>query len=162
MALTNKQRLFVDEYFRCNFNASEAARRAGYSEKTARSIGHENLTKPEIDAEIKRRVAEQTMGPDEVLIRLGEQARAEYSQYITAEGAVDLTSLIADGKAHLIKGIKETAHGRTIEFYDGQAALVQIGKHHQLFATKVEHTGSLDLNVVKGYMEVTPDDWDKD
>lgn len=132
MALTNKQRIFVNEYL-TTWNASEAARRAGYSEKTAGSIGHENLNKPEIDAEVKRRIADRTMGPDEVLIRLGEQARAEYSQYIGADGVVDLAQMIADGKAHLIKGIKETAHGKTIEFYDGQAALVHIGKHHKIF-----------------------------
>lgn len=45
--LTPRQRLFVDEYVLCN-NASEAARRAGYSEKTAGAIATENLQKPAI------------------------------------------------------------------------------------------------------------------
>jgi len=45
--LTNKQRLFVAAYLDC-LNATEAARRAGYSAKTAYSIGWENLKKPEI------------------------------------------------------------------------------------------------------------------
>ena len=45
--LTGKQRLFVREYSKC-LNATEAAKRAGYSEKTAASIGHENLRKPKI------------------------------------------------------------------------------------------------------------------
>lgn len=45
--LTPRQRLFVDEYVLCN-NASEAARRAGYSERTAGAIATENLQKPAI------------------------------------------------------------------------------------------------------------------
>jgi len=45
--LTPKQRLFVAEYLK-DFNATQAAMRAGYSKKTAYSIGQENLKKPEI------------------------------------------------------------------------------------------------------------------
>lgn len=45
--LTEKQRLFC-EYYIENWNASDAARRAGYSEKTAHDIGCENLKKPNI------------------------------------------------------------------------------------------------------------------
>lgn len=47
MALNAKQQRFVDEYL-IDLNATQAAIRAGYSEKTAGSIGQENLTKPEI------------------------------------------------------------------------------------------------------------------
>ena len=42
--LTPKQKAFADEYLKCG-NATEAARRAGYSEKTAVVIGAQNLTK---------------------------------------------------------------------------------------------------------------------
>lgn len=45
--LTDKQQRFVDEYL-VDFNATQAAIRSGYSEKTARAIGAENLTKPDI------------------------------------------------------------------------------------------------------------------
>lgn len=45
--LTPKQRRFVDEYL-IDLNATQAALRAGYSEATAYSTGHENLKKPEI------------------------------------------------------------------------------------------------------------------
>lgn len=50
--LTGKQKAFCREYI-FDFNASRAARVAGYSEATAGSIGSENLTKPEIQAYIK-------------------------------------------------------------------------------------------------------------
>ena len=47
MALTDKQRRFVDEYL-IDLNATQAAIRAGYSKKTARQAGAENLSKPVI------------------------------------------------------------------------------------------------------------------
>jgi phage terminase small subunit len=49
--LTPRQRRFVEEYL-IDLNATEAARRAGYSTKTAGQIGHENLKKPEIAAAV--------------------------------------------------------------------------------------------------------------
>lgn len=55
MALTPKQRAFADYYIECG-NATEAAKKAGYSEKTAYSIGQENLRKPEISAYIAEKV----------------------------------------------------------------------------------------------------------
>lgn len=59
MALTPKQQAFADYYIELG-NATEAARKAGYSEKTAYAIGCENLTKPEISKYISDRIAEQT------------------------------------------------------------------------------------------------------
>lgn len=45
--LTPKQKAFADEYLKCG-NAAEAARKAGYSLKTADAIGRENLRKPTV------------------------------------------------------------------------------------------------------------------
>lgn len=68
--LAPKQKAFADYYIECG-NASEAARRAGYSPKTAGSIGEENLKKPEINAYIQERMAQQdasrVASADEVL-----------------------------------------------------------------------------------------------
>ena len=55
VALTPKQKAFVEAYAG---NATEAAIKAGYSPKTARSIGQENLTKPDIIRAIKERETE--------------------------------------------------------------------------------------------------------
>ena len=57
MKLTHKQRLFADEYLKCG-NATEAAIKAGYSKKTARAIGNENLTKPYIKAYVAEKQKE--------------------------------------------------------------------------------------------------------
>ena len=68
--LTPKQKAFADYYIACG-NASEAARKAGYSHKTAGVIGEENLKKPEIFAYIQERMAQQdaarVASADEVL-----------------------------------------------------------------------------------------------
>lgn len=57
MKLTAKQRLFADEYIKSG-NATQSALKAGYSPKTVRSIGQENLTKPDIKAYIDTKMAE--------------------------------------------------------------------------------------------------------
>lgn len=49
--LTEKQKIFCREYI-FDWNATRAAKAAGYSEQTAYSIGSENLKKPEIQAYI--------------------------------------------------------------------------------------------------------------
>ena len=59
MALTTKQQAFADYYIECG-NATEAAKRAGYSESTAQQIGSENLSKPLISEYIAARMEEQT------------------------------------------------------------------------------------------------------
>lgn len=55
--LTAKQQRFCDEYL-IDLNAKQAAIRAGYSEKAAKSIGQENLTKPDLKTYIENRMAE--------------------------------------------------------------------------------------------------------
>lgn len=68
--LTLKQQRFADEYI-ISGNATEAAIKAGYSKRTARNIGQENLTKPNIKNYIDQRIAEmkskQIATADEVL-----------------------------------------------------------------------------------------------
>ena len=56
MKLTPKQERFVQEYL-IDLNATQAAIRAGYSQRTARQIGDENLSKPDIRAAVVARLA---------------------------------------------------------------------------------------------------------
>lgn len=68
--LTPKQQKFADAYIECG-NASDAARKAGYSKKTARVIGQENLLKPAIkdyiDVRLKKLASERVASQQEVL-----------------------------------------------------------------------------------------------
>lgn len=56
--MTPRQKKFCEYYIQSG-NATDAARKAGYSEKTARAIGNENLTKPDIQAYIHERIGDQ-------------------------------------------------------------------------------------------------------
>lgn len=55
--LTTRQKLFVDHYITC-FNASKAAREAGYSLTSANTIGTENMAKPCIRQAIEEKLEE--------------------------------------------------------------------------------------------------------
>ena len=154
--LTAKQRIFVDEYLRC-WNATEAARRAGYSERSLRSIAAENLTKPDIQAEIKRRLLTVAMSADEVLGRLAEQARVDLGQFIrindeTGQVTVDLRPVRAKEHTHLIKSLRQTKEGLAIEVCDAQAALVHLGKHLQLFTENLNVRGAIQTSTVNIYI----------
>ena len=92
--LTEKQTKFVDYYIETGGNAAEAARRAGYSEKTCRVIGQENLTKPDIKAAIDARLAElksqRTADATEVLEYLTAVLRGQQEdETIVVEGVGD-------------------------------------------------------------------------
>ena len=56
-AVTPKQKRFCEEYL-VDCNATQAAIRAGYSEKTAKTIGSENMAKPDIKSYIDERLSE--------------------------------------------------------------------------------------------------------
>jgi phage terminase small subunit len=164
MALTDKQRAFIDHYLQ-SWNASEAARRAGYSEKTAYSIGARLLKNVEILAEKDRIVEERGMSRDEVVVRLAEQARGDIADFVTVwDGGfkIDIEKAIKAGKSHLIKKLGFNQYGKPeIELHNQQAALLAIGKIHSIFTDKVDHTGEVTHNV-KSYQVVSPDDWDND
>ncbi|EPA9107534.1 terminase small subunit [Acinetobacter nosocomialis] len=80
MALRGKQQRFVDEYL-IDRNATQAAIRAGYSAKTAYSIGEQNLKKLEVKKAIEegeKELAERNkITQDKVLNRLWEMATAD-------------------------------------------------------------------------------------
>lgn len=63
MALTPKQQRFCDEYL-IDLNATQAAIRAGYSEKTAYRTGADNLRKPQIEEYIAKRQKELSMSTE--------------------------------------------------------------------------------------------------
>lgn len=73
--LTPKQQRFVEEYL-VDLNATQAAVRAGYSAKTARQIGDENLSKPDIAEALEKAIAQQSertgISADRVLTELAK------------------------------------------------------------------------------------------
>ncbi len=80
MALTAKQIRFVEEYC-VDFNATQAAIRAGYSVKTARSIGCENLTKPDIVEAIEKRLESLDLNAAQVSKLMADIAQSSMNDY---------------------------------------------------------------------------------
>ena len=156
MSLTNKQRVFVEEYLR-TFNATAAAIAAGYSEKTAYNIGHENVRKPEIAAEIQQRLSERVMSADEVLARTADIARGDLLEWIAPDGDIDIDALKASGRGHLLKKYKVTRRSTTtksgneyetvtteVELYPADAAHDKLMRFHGLYNDKMRVTSWQD------------------
>jgi phage terminase small subunit len=126
MALTEKQRRFVDEYL-VDMNATQAATRAGYSAKTAYSIGQENLKKPEIAAAIAER-----------------QQVVSNKLELSAEWVLERLVENVDRALRAV-AVTATEGTPTGEYkYEGNVAnraLELIGKHLGMFKERVEHTG---------------------
>jgi phage terminase small subunit len=167
--LTPKQKEFVDEYLR-DFNATAAAKRAGYSEKTAYSIGSENLKKPEIAEEIRERLELRGLTKEEALMRLGEQARASFEDFITVppvgRAYIDLNKAAANGKLHLIKKVTMAKGEFSLELHDSQTANTTILKALGVFIDRIKseikaEVDVTDANGAKAYLlalveKVTP------
>lgn len=83
--MTDKQKRFCDEYL-IDCNATQAAVRAGYSPKTAKQTGCENLTKPDLKAYIDERLEEmhneKTADAQEVLEYLTSVMRGEHKEQV--------------------------------------------------------------------------------
>lgn len=81
--LTPKQQLFVDEYI-LDFNATRAAKAAGYLEDNAKQMGYENLTKPYIEQAVDKAIADRRkrlrIDADTVLWKWWQIANADYNE----------------------------------------------------------------------------------
>ena len=132
MSLSAKRAAFVIEYLKC-FRGIDAAQRAGYSRNrnTLAATASRLLKVEEVKDAIQAALDERLMTAEQALARMSDISRAEYAEYITPSGEVDVERMVADGKGYLIKGIKYNSDGRRIvEFYDAQAGLMAILKHH--------------------------------
>jgi len=117
--VTPKQQRFVEEYL-IDLNATQAAIRAGYSADTARQMGSENLSKPDIAEAIS-------------------VANAERS----AKTAIDAAWVLVEARS-----VYDEARGIG-KLPEALKALELCGKHVdiQAFKEKIEHSGALSLVV---------------
>lgn len=79
--LTTKQQRFVEEYC-VDWNCTQAAIRAGYSEDTASEIGYENLRKPQIKAAIDARLTELSLSAGQTTKLISEIAETRLNDYM--------------------------------------------------------------------------------
>lgn len=158
MALRGKQQRFVDEYL-VDRNATQAAIRAGYSAKTAYSIGEENLRKPEVKKAIEigeAEIAERTkITQDKVMKELEKIGFSNMLDYITiTEGGdpvTDFSALTRDQAAAISEiVVEEYTEGRgedarnvkrtKFKLSDKRSALVDMGKHLGMFKDHLVHS----------------------
>ena len=134
--LTAKQQRFCDEYL-IDLNATQAAIRAGYSEKNARNIASENLAKPNIKKYIEKRMNEKEKeliaDQDEVLRYLTSVLRGESMS----------TEIVVEGKG---EGCSEA---RTMKKEpsekDRLKAAELLGKRYGIYTESVDVNGTIPV-----------------
>lgn len=165
--LTEKQRQFVLRYL-THFNAARAAREAGYGEKCDRSVGAENLAKPDIKAAIAELLHIHGITADRLSIDLGEIAHgADVADFEALfNGTKTLTELRDEGvDTRLIKQIKATrrtiGHGDdaidvedvTLVLCDRQAALSKLVDVLGMVTQKHELSGEITFSQAMAELE---------
>ena len=163
VALTEKQARFVAEYL-VDLNATQAAIRAGYSERTAEVIGYENLRKPQISAAIEQAIQDRQkrteITQDRVLLELARIAFANGTDFARIVSSPTVTTVVDEEgytqqvlqpvqrvklvdtdrvdpeKRAAIASIKEGKFGIEVKSYDKIRALELLGQHLGMFDRK--------------------------
>lgn len=169
--LTDKQELFCNEYL-VDLNATQAAIRAGYSEKTANAIGNENLAKPSISIRIQEMQMERSkrlqITQDDVLKEFWSIAKDDIRNYLSFR-SITITNInpiteapeefnkidvaIKDSEDIETKNISEISIGKDGQFkfklYAKDNALMQVGRHLGMFTDKLEFEDKTAVDLSK-------------
>ncbi len=157
--MTSKQQRFCDEYL-IDLNATQAAIRAGYSVNSARDIGCENLTKPNIQEAIAKAMAERSkrtgINQDRIVLELARMGLVNPADVIDPNTGEILPNATEDDLACIqsVK-VKRTTKGesvieeREVRFYDKKASLELLGKHLGMWNDKIDLNVSLPV-VISG------------
>ena len=135
--MTAKQKRFCDEYL-IDLNATQAAIRAGYSEKTAGVIATENLQKPIIQNYISERMnnkqSELIASQDEVLQFLTEVMRGKKKD--------EKIITTADGECVVRQIANQSNQIKAAEL---------LGKRYGIYTDRIETDVDMDLNISIDY-----------
>ena len=152
--MTKKQKRFVEEYL-IDLNATQAAIRAGYSPDSAKEIGSENLTKPNIAKAVDQAIAERSkrtgVNADRVVRELAKIAFVNAGEVVDFDTAL-LMDKISDDDMAAIQSVKVKTFGedgieREVKLADKLKALELLGKHRGLFKDKVEINGNVKADM---------------
>lgn len=167
--LTPKQQRFVEEYL-IDLNATQAAIRSGYSEKTAKSVGHENLTKPDIQKAIEeaqnKRQEQAQIDAAYVLKRLVEIDQMDVLDIMDDDGNVkplrDWPKIWRQYISNIETISMDDGEGwlKKIKWPDKVKNLELLGKHVSVgaFKDKVEHSGKLEIQSLSDLMDELSND----
>ncbi|EMR9403213.1 terminase small subunit [Escherichia coli] len=173
MALTDKQEMFCREYL-IDLNATQAAIRAGYSEKTSNEQGARLLANVSVQNRISELKAERNdrveVDADYVLKRLFDIDQMDVADILLANGeikpikdwpkvwrttlsGIDVIEMAAADSAALLKKIKWPDKVKNLELL-GKHVTVQAFKENM----KTEHGGAIGINLNKSLTELFDDD----
>ena len=134
--LSARQRRFIAECVG-GASATQAAIRAGYSPKTARSIACENLTKPAIKEEIERLLAPLIVPPERVAQELQCAALLQPKDLVDENGQMIPLQKLPDDAARAIASIKRFPDGSLeLRFSNKNAACVALGRFYKLLGER--------------------------
>jgi phage terminase small subunit len=146
MALTDKQIRFCEEYL-IDLNATQAAIRAGYSEKTANEQGSQNLAKLSIQERItelkKERSTRTEITSDRVLQEMARLAFLDHRKFYDENGNLKAIPDLDDDTAAALAGFEQleekTGSGDVLGFtkkiktHDKSKVLEMLGRHLGMF-----------------------------
>ena len=150
MALTEKQKIFADEYL-IDLNATRAYRVAYPSVKkdeVAAAAAARMLRNVKVAEYIQERIAERQkrteVTQDMVVQELAAIAFARATDYATVAGGIvriKNTEDLTDEQIRAIAGIKEGANGIEIKLNDKEKALELLGRHLGMWNDKLQVSG---------------------
>ncbi len=149
--LTDQQRLFVD-YYTLSFEATRAAKKAGYSEKTANQIGWQLLQLPSVREAIDEILERNAKRNDELryrvireLTRIGFANIKDYGTFDHTGFRIHGSDDMDDDLAAVIQEfhVTETDTSRSVKFKlaSKEKALEMLGRHLGMFTDRVEVEG---------------------
>ena len=134
--MTERQKRFCDEYL-IDLNATQAAIRAGYSEKNARNLASETLAKPYIKEYIEQRMAEK----DSVLIANQDEVLEYLTKVLRGQSK---SSVLARNEKGADKVIKKAPDEK-----ERLKAAELLGKRYGLYKDKLDVEGAIPV-VISG------------
>lgn len=142
--MNNKQKLFADEYL-IDLNATQAAIRAGYSERSAYSTGERMLKNAEVQEYIEKRLEEKEDAliakQDEVLKYLTSVMRRKKMETVVVTLKKRKSYFNEEGKKVIEDGEEAEVVKIPAKLSDANKAAELLGKYHTLFTDKTQING---------------------
>lgn len=142
MKLTDKQKIFCDEYI-ISLNATQAAIKAGYAEKTAYAIGAENLKKPKIQSYISERMEQK----ESSLIATQDEVLQYLTSVLRGESQTTDTLLVGMGDGY--QEVQEVEKKPSEK--DRLKAAELLGKRYGLYTDKISADVDMSLDISIDY-----------
>jgi hypothetical protein len=100
------------------------------------------LRKPQIRAEVDKRIKEKIIGKDDLLALITSVATMDVTDYTRADGTLDVQAMGEDGLGHLVVGVKPGREGPEVTLANPQTSRKMLARYHRLLGSDV----SVDVN----------------